>query len=309
MKTKTHQARLALLLQSFFTERLTQQRMASGCTVQAYRDAFRLLLRYAGKRIGRSPVELSLSDLDAPLVIGFLDHLEKERSNGARSRNARLAAIRAFMRYAAFQEPAMLPTIQRVLAIPMKRFNRTLVGFLSLEEVEALLDAPNRSTWTGERDHAMLATFYNTGARVSEIASMRVSDLVLVGASSVHIRGKGRKERAVPLWNATAKTLRHWVQRLGADGTAPVFPNGKGEAMTRSGIAERLRAAVHEATKVCPSLGKRPVSPHTLRHTTAMHLLQSDVDITVIALWLGHESISTTHQYVEADLSMKKRER
>jgi site-specific recombinase XerD len=264
------------------------------------------LLRYAEQRTGTPPVALTLADLNAPLVLGFLDHLEKERGNSARTRNVRLVAMRSFLHYASHRDPAALPTIQRVLAIPMKRFDRPLLGFLSQEQMQAILEAPDRTTWSGQRDHAMLATFYNTGARVSEIISLRVADVELGRSVAVHIHGKGRKQRVTPLWRSTAQLLRDWLAHVRRDASAPVFPNRVGQTLTRSGVEQRLRAAVAVARTRCPSLKDRHVSPHTLRHTTAMHLLQSGVDLTVIALWLGHESPETTHRYLEADLKMKE---
>jgi integrase/recombinase XerD len=295
------------LLQDFFSQRLVNQRRASARTVASYRDAFRLLLVYAKAHLKKSPSALSLLDLDAPLVLGFLDHLEAERGNGPRSRNVRLAAVRSFMRYASFRDPTALPVIQRVLAIPMKRCDRPLVGFLSRVEIEAILAVPDRSTWTGQRDHVLFATAYNTGARVSEIAALRVGDLVLGAPASLHLRGKGRKEREVPLWKTTAAALAAWSRREHRATDSPLFPNRRGGHLSRSGIEQRLRVAVRAASAACPSLRGRRVSPHTLRHTTAMHLLAAGVDITVIALWLGHESPATTHQYVEANLAMKER--
>jgi integrase/recombinase XerD len=295
------------LLQDFFCQRLIAQRQASGRTVASYRDAFRLLLRYATTRTGKAPTALTLADLDAPLVLGFLSHLESQRGNGPRSRNARLAAVRSFMRYASFQDPASLPVIERVMAIPMKRFDRPLLGFLTKEEMDAILDIPARSTWTGQRDYVMLATFYNTGARVSEIAALRRRDIAQGSHATVHLHGKGRKQRVVPLWRSTAAALATWLRRDPRDATAPLFPNHRGASLSRSGIEHRLRVAVGAAAARCPSLVGRRVSPHTLRHTTAMHLLTAGVDITVIALWLGHESPATTHMYVEADLAMKER--
>jgi site-specific recombinase XerD len=216
-------------------------------------------------------------------------------------------AVRSFLRYASYRDPAALPTIQRVLAIPLKRFDRPLLGFLSREQMQALIDAPDRTTWSGQRDHIMLSTFYNTGARVSEIIGLRVNDVELNRSAAVHIRGKGRKQRLTPLWRGTARLLRDWLARQHSDGNAPVFPNRAGHALSRSGVEQRLRVAVAVAQQSCPSLRGLSVSPHTLRHTTAMHLLQSGVDLTVIALWLGHESPETTHHYIEADLTMKER--
>lgn len=295
------------LLQSFFCQRLINQRNVSSQTVASYRDTFRLLLRYAEQRTRKPPVALTLTDLDAPLVLGFLDHLQKERGNCARTRNLRLVALRSFLHYASHLDPTALPTVQRVLAIPMKRFDRPLLGFLSHEEIHAILAAPDRTTWSGKRDHVLLTTLYNTGARVSEAIGMRVADLDLNASPSVHICGKGRKERVTPLWSGTAKLLARWLPLVQRNANAPLFPNRAGLPLTRSGVEQRLRSAVVLARRGCPSLQARRVSPHTLRHTTAMHLLQSGVDITVIALWLGHESIETTHRYIEADLSMKER--
>lgn len=297
-----------VLIQDYFTQRLALQRQASPRTIASYRDAFRLLLTYAEEKTGKPPVELQLTDFDAPLIVGFLDHLESERKNSARSRNARLAAIRSFLKYASLRDPASLPVIQRALAIPMKRFDREILGFLSHEEMEALLAVPDLSTWCGQRDHAMLSTFYNTGARVSEITALRVSEATLDRGAAVHLHGKGRKERVVPLWKQTAATLKRWLGQHGsAHPDAPLFPNRAGTPMSRSGVENRLATMVASACARCPTLNGRRISPHTLRHSTAMHLLQSGVDITVIALWLGHENLATTHQYVEADLAMKER--
>lgn len=297
------------LLQDFFCQRLLNQRNVTARTVASYRDSFRLLLGYTESQLHRSPTAVTLAHLDAPLILGFLDHLEKQRGNCVRSRNLRLVAIRSFLRYAAQRDPTALPSIQRVLAIPMKRFDRPLLGFLSRPEMEAILEAPNRSTWSGQRDHVLLTTLYNTGARVSEIVGLRVADLDPSAGSgaSVRVRGKGRKERVTPLWRSTAKLLRDWLDRGNRAPKSPLFPNCHGRPLSRSGVEQRLRAAVTGAEKSCPSLHGRRISPHTVRHTTAMHLLQSGVDLTVVALWLGHESLATTHQYIEADLAMKER--
>jgi integrase/recombinase XerD len=295
------------LVQDFFCQRLIAQRNVSPRTVASYRDTFRLLLRYAEEHLKKHPTQLVLSDLDAALVSSFLEYVEKIRGNSPRSRNLRLAAIRAFMRYGASRNPACLATIERVLAIPNKRFCRPLLGFLSRLEMEAILAAPDRSTWSGRRDHVMLATFYNTGARVSELTGLRVQDVKLDRDPAVHLHGKGRKQRAVPLWKRTALVLGQWLRQNSPHPLAPVFPNRLGNPLSRSGVEHRLRLAVRQAATRCPSLVDRKVSPHTLRHTTAMHLLQSGVDITIIALWLGHESPTTTHQYIEADMKMKER--
>jgi len=298
-----------VLLQDFFGQRLLGQRNVTARTVAAYRDAFRLLLRYTQAQLNRAPTSLTLAELDAPLILGFLDHLEKDRGNCVRSRNLRLVALRSFLRYAAYRDPTALPTIQRVLAIPMKRFDRPLLGFLSRPEMEAILAAPDRSTWSGHRDQVMLTTLYNTGARVSEIVGLRIADLdrAAGAGASVRLHGKGRKERVTPLWRSTAKLLGDWLDRVPGEPAAPLFPNRHGRPLSRSGVEQRLRAAVAIAQTRCPSLSGRAISPHTFRHTTAMHLLQSGVDLSVIALWLGHESPTTTHRYLEADLAMKER--
>jgi integrase/recombinase XerD len=298
---------LARLLQRFFLERLVQQQRLSACTVASYRDTFRLLLGFAEQRLQRAVATLCLRDLDAPLVLAFLNYLETERRNGIRTRNVRLAAIRTFLHYAALQEPAALMQIQQMLAIPMKRFERPLVGFLSPAEVEAILAAPDAATWSGRRDRLLLLLLYNTGARVSEIIAVRRGDVDVQHEHAVHLHGKGRKERVVPLWKRTTQCLRDWMRALPSGPAQPLLPNRFGRAMSRSGVEERLQRAVEAAAGACPSLRNRRVSPHVVRHTTAMHLLQSGVDMAVIALWLGHEDVSTTHQYVEADLAMKER--
>jgi integrase/recombinase XerD len=298
---------IAPLVQAFFAEHLLHHKNVSPQTVAAYRDSFRLLLTFIQQRCGTEPVALRVQDLDAPVVLDFLDHLELNRDNTARSRNARLAAIRSFYRFVALREPACLGVASRVLAIPNKRAQRRLVGFLTRPEIDAVLAAPDPAQWAGRRDHALLLTLYNTGARVSEITLLRQHQLALDTGPSVQLLGKGRKQRAVPLWSRTARVLRRWLDELGTGPQAPAFPNARGQPLTRHGVAFLLRKATECACATCPSLGNKPVSPHTIRHTTAMHLLQSGVDPAVIALWLGHESVETTHVYVEADLSMKKK--
>lgn len=295
------------LVQRFFTGRLIQQQAVSTRTVAAYRDTFRLLLGYAERQLGKPPARLTLGDFNAELILGFLAHLEAERHNTVRSRNARLAGIRAFARYVAVQCPPALRLIQRILAIPMKRFDKPMLGFLSREEMQALLAAPDRTTWYGRRDQVLLQLLYNTGARVSELIGIRVQDLELAITASVRLHGKGRKQRSVPLWKETAEEIRRWLQFAGLQKEQPVLPNRWGTPMTRANVAQRIALAVSTAIPQCPSLQGRTISPHTLRHTTAMHLLQAGVDLTVIALWLGHESPVTTHGYVEADLQMKER--
>lgn len=295
------------LLQQFFVQRLMQQLNASPRTISAYRDSFRLLLAFAGARLGKSPTALTFDDLNASFILDFLNYLENERHNSVRSRNARFAAIRSFMDYAALREPATLAITQSVLAISMKRFEQPLVGFLSRQHIEAILAAPDPSTWAGQRDRVMLATLYNTGARVSELTGMRVADLLLEPGPAVRIHGKGRKERSVPLWRSTVMQLKRWLHEYPRRPEQPLFPNRSGGPLTRVGVSERLKQAAQTAAKEYPELRKRRVSPHIIRHSTAMHLLQAGVNITVIAIWLGHESPTTTHQYVEADLKMKER--
>lgn len=293
------------LLQDFFLRRLISQRGASGHTIASYRDTFELLLRFAEERTGRSAATFALGDVDAPVVLDFLDHLEAARGNSVRTRNARLTAIRSFMRFASLRDPVSLPVAQRVLAIPTKRFERPVLGFLSREEMQAVLDAPDRKTWSGRRDAVLLTTLYNTGARVSEILALRRVDLLVDRQASLLLHGKGRKERVVPLWPSTAKMIRQWLARSHGADVASVFTNRGGKPLSRSGVRQRLDRAVRRAAERCPSLARRHVSPHTIRHTTAMHLLQAGVDLTVIALLLGHEDPSTTHRYLESDLAMK----
>jgi site-specific recombinase XerD len=301
------QTDLARLLQRFFYERLIQQQHASSRTIASYRDTFRLLLAFFAQHCQRELTTLCLADLDATRVLAFLDHLESTRHNGIRTRNARLAAIRAFLGYAGLQEPSALASIQPVLAIPMKRFERPLIGFLSQQEMEAILAAPDATHWSGRRDRLLLLLLYNTGARVSELIAIRRQDLDLAQHPGVHLHGKGRKERAVPLWKRTATQVRDWLRRQPHAPSQPLLPNRFGRPMSRSGVTERLRRAAETAAEDCPSLRQRQLSPHVVRHTTAMHLLQAGVDMAVIALWLGHEDIATTHQYLEADLAMKER--
>jgi site-specific recombinase XerD len=307
MKVHASTASLGPLLQQFFVERLMQQRHASTRTVAAYRDCFRLLLAFAERRLRKRPAEILLEQLNASLILDFLEHLEKQRGNSIRSRNARFAAIRSFMHYAGLMEPTALAVCQSVLAIPMKRFERPLIGFLSRKHIEAIIAAPDANTWTGRRDHVMLMTLYNTGARVSELIGLRVGDVQLEASPAVRIRGKGRKERSVPLWSSTARQLRRWLRELAHGPEQPIFPSRSGGVLTRTTGTERLKLAAIAAAKQYPELENRRISPHVFRHSIAMHLLQAGVDITVIALWLGHESPGTTHMHVEADLAMKER--
>lgn len=297
----------AALAQAFFAEHLQQQRAMSPRTVAAYRDAFVLFLDFATSKLHRQPTAMQLQEITPALILAFLDHLERERGNSVRSRNARLAALRAFLRFAGRRDVTALQVVEQALNVPMKRFERPMVGFLSREEMLAVIGEPG-SSWTSQRDHLLLRMLYNTGARVSEVIAIKVADVVLDGAACVHLHGKGRKQRTVPLWRSTVKQIRAWLKlNRQFEPNSPLLPNRDRNAMTRGNVAQRVALAVKAATAAQPQLAKRSISPHTVRHTTAMHLLQSGVDITVIALWLGHDSPVTTHHYVEADLAMKER--
>lgn len=295
------------LLQAFFTDRLLKQRRASPHTVTAYRNAFRLLLRFAAVRLGRAPSRLALTDLDAAFLGEFLDHLERERGNCPRSRNARLAALHAFFRYVAFAAPAYALLCQQVLAIPSKRFERGIVEFLDEDETEALLDAPHPASWIGRRDRALLLVAVQTGLRVSELTALCRQDVVFGSGAHVRCLGKGRKFRCTPLRRDVARVLEAWLREchLGVD--APVFPSSRGGRMSDDAVERLVAKHVAAARRCCPSLGSKRVTPHTLRHTAAMRLLQAGVDRSVIALWLGHESIETTQMYLHADLQLKEK--
>lgn len=296
------------LVQAYFGEYLTQQRALSPQTIAAYRDGFVLFLEFAEKQLGKSPAAMALADVTPELIMAFLNHLERQRHNSVRSRNARLAAIRSFLKFAAHRDVSSLHVVERALGVPVKRFERPMFGYLTREEMLAVIGEPNES-WVSQRDHALFLLMYNTGARVSEIIGIKVIDVVLdANAACVHLHGKGRKQRSVPLWHATVKALRAWLRANPEFATeAPLLPNRNGHSMTRANVTLRLALAVQHATETQPALAKRRVSPHTIRHTTAMHLLQAGVDISVIAMWLGHESPATTHHYIEADLAMKER--
>ena len=298
---------LAPILEAFFTERLQQQRQASPHTIAAYRDTFRLLLGFAKRHLGKAPSDLLLADVDASLVGSFLEHLEKERGNGARTRNARLAAVRSFFRFAAAREPGHAELIQRVLAIPQKRFDRNLVSFLKVPEVEAVLAAPDHSTWLGRRDHALLLVAVRTGLRVSELTGLRVEDCVLGTGAHVRCHGKGRKERCTPLDRDTVGVLRDWIKIRGATTADFVFPSQRGGRLSTDAVARLLAKHVASATRICATLARKHVTPHVLRHTMAVHLLEAGIVREVIALWLGHEGVATTQIYLDADLAMKER--
>jgi integrase/recombinase XerD len=304
---KPAQLSFPALVQTFFAEHLTQQRALSSRTVAAYRDAFLLFLEFAEHRLHKAPAVLQLADLTPALILAFLDHLEKDRHNAVRSRNARLAALRTFLKFAAHRDVSALHVVEQALGVPMKRCEQPILGFLTREEMLAVIGLPGES-WTSQRDVLLLALMYNTGARVSEVVGIKVADIVLAPAACVHLHGKGRKQRSVPLWRSTVKLLRAWLRlnpELGP--SSALLPNRDGQAMTRSNVTQRLALAVQAAARTMPSLASRAISPHSIRHSTAMHLLQSGVDISVIALWLGHESPTTTHQYIEADLAMKEK--
>jgi site-specific recombinase XerD len=283
------------------------QQRVSGHTLASYRDTFRLGFEFIRKKTGRAASQQTLEDWDAPNTLRFLDHLEKERGCQPRTRNSRLAALRAFMRYVSQQEPAALALSSRVLAIPMKRFDRPLLGFLSKEELDSIVSAANPDTLSGRRDGLLFRLLFHTGARVSEILALRRQDILWGQMTTVQLRGKGRKQRAVPLLKSMAADVKRYLTLLPQEPSTPVFTNRFGHSLTRSGVEKRLRLAVTRATKQCPSLKGRAISPHTFRHSTAMHLLQAGVDIVVIALMLGHESPSTTHHYIELDMRMKER--
>jgi site-specific recombinase XerD len=295
------------LVQAFFAEHLTQQRALSVRTVATYRDAFVLFLDFVQAHCAKSPTAITLTDLTPELILAFLDHLERKRHNSVRSRNARLAALRSFLKFAAHRDPSALHVIERALGVPAKRFERPMLGYLSNPQMRAIIGVPN-TTWTSRRDHLLLGLLYNTGARVSEIIGVRVADVVLHGAACVHLHGKGRKQRSVPLWRSIANETRAWLKhnpRLAAH--CALLPNRDGEIMTRWNVRQRLAVAVRAAAGQRPELAARRISPHTIRHSTAMRLLQSGEHPDVIALWLGHENPTTTHHYVEANLSMKTR--
>ena len=298
---------LAPTVQAFFTDRLVRQRQASPHTLAAYRDTLRLLVRFVAERRRVAPSMLDVSDLDAPAISAFLDHREHDCQNSIRTRNARLAAIRSLFRFAALRHPEHAASIARVLAIPPKRFERQLVTFLTAPEVDALLAAPARSTWTGRRDHALLALAVQTGLRVSELIALRTADVHLGTGPHVSCLGKGRKRRVTPLTAAVVATLRGWLAERRGPETSPVFPTRTGTPLSRDALERRLRIYVATAGRTCPSLREKTITLHVLRHTAAMRLLHAGVDTAVIALWLGHEQVETTQIYLHADLKLKER--
>lgn len=296
----------AALLQRFFTQRLMQQRQASPHTIRSYRDTFRQFLKFVQLRLHQLPSRLTFEEIDAPLIVAFLDYLEKEQRVSVRSRNLRLTAIHSFFRYAAFEAPAHGAQIQRVLAIPSKRFTQTLVEFLTRPEVDALLAAPDSRTWSGRRDHAFILVAVQTGLRLSEMTGLKRKDLILGTGVHLRILGKGRKERCIPLAKSTRTVLTSWLREPPRGGGDVLFPSARGERLSVHGVQYLLNKHRMTAAKVCPSLKDKRVTVHRLRHTMAMDLLQAGVDRAVIALWLGHESVETTQIYLEATLAMKE---
>ncbi len=303
----TSSTTFAGLLEAFFTDRLMRQRHVSPHTIVSYRETFRQLLRFAQDRLKKPPAQMGLEDLDAPLIGAFLDHAEKVRGLSARSRNVRLAAIRSFFRYVALEEPRRSAVVQRVLAMPNKRFEKRQVNCLTRPEAEALLAAPDRKTWSGRRDHALLVVAVQTGLRCSELAGLRIEDVELGRGPHLRCRGKGRKERCTPLRRETVALLRTWLRERHGQPSDPVFPSARGVHLSVAGIEYAVRKHVTAARVHCASLRRKRVSPHCLRHTLAMDLLHSGVDRSVIALWLGHESPETTQIYLEADMALKEK--
>jgi site-specific recombinase XerD len=298
---------LAPTLEAFFSSRLIDEKGVSPHTIAAYRDTFRLLLCFAQQRIGTPPSKLTIEDLDAPLIAAFLDHLEHDRGNSARTRNARLAAIHSMFRYAALKHPEHAALIARVLAIPTKRHDRAIISHLTAEEVSALLAAPDRARWIGRRDHTLITLAIQTGLRVTELTSLSCQDVHLGTGAHVTTSGKGRKHRATPLTKQTVAVLRSWLQERDGQPNQPLFPTSRGRALSRDAIALLLTKHTTTASSKCPTLTAKTVSPHVLRHTAAMNLLHAGVDSTVIALWLGHESVETTQVYIHADMAIKER--
>ena len=297
----------ATLLQRFFTERLVQQRQASPHTISSYRDTFRLLLKYTRKQLRKPPDRIAFEDIDAPLIGAFLNDLQNSRGITARSRNIRLAAIRSFFNFASFEMPTQLAQIQRVLAIPTKRYTRTQIGYLTHPEVDALLAVPSRKTWSGRRDHALLLVTVQTGARLSEVTGLKQQDVSLGAGAYIRITGKGRKERCTPLTKQSVGVLKSWLQEPVRGNSDMLFPNARGGRLSADGMAYILAKHMAVASQACPSLKRKHVTPHVLRHTAAMELLEAGVDTTVIALWLGHESVETTHIYLTASLALKEK--
>jgi site-specific recombinase XerD len=294
------------LLQRFFTDRLRQQRQASPHTLAGYRDTFRLLLRFAAERLGRAPSALTLEDFTPAFVSDFLDYLERVRSNSNRTRNARLAAIHSFAQYVALNEPAHALLCQRLLAIPSRRYERTVVQFLTAAEMDALLAMPDASTWIGQRDRTLLLVTFQTGLRVSEVIGLTREDIVFGPGASLRCLGKGRKHRCTPLRRDAVAALAAWLRTQPGSPTDPLFPSIRGQSLSRDAVERLVTRYAAAAAERCASLKGKRVTPHVLRHGTAMELLRHGVDRSVIALWLGHESVETTQRYLHADLRLKE---
>ena len=302
----THSLDIPELLQSFFSNRLIAQRQASPHTIASYRDTFRLLLQFAHQKLGKPASRITLEDLNAPFIGAFLDSLEHDHGNAVRTRNLRMTVIRSFFRYTALESPQHAGLVQRVLAIPSKRHERRLVGFLSRPEIEALLSMPDRNIWRGRRDHALLLMAAQTGLRVSEITALRQQDVVLGRGAHVHCVGKGRKERCTPLAKSTAAVLAEWIREQGPASGQILFPNAQGGRLSSDAVQYLVSRYAAAAEQKCPTLKAKRVTPHVLRHSAAMELLQGGVDRSAIALWLGHESVETTQIYLDADLALKE---
>jgi integrase/recombinase XerD len=299
---------LAPVLQGFFTDRLVRQKKASPNTVAAYRDTCRLLLAFAQGKTGKAPSQLSLADLDATLVGAFLQHLQEQRGNSSATRNARLAAIHSFYRYALPLIPDRAHTASQVLAIPQRRHDRAIVSYLTGPETDALLAAPDRTTWHGRRDHALLLTAVQTGLRLSELTGLTIADVsTTTPGAAVRTTGKGRKERATPLTRPTVAVLRAWLPEAGPAPSGPAFPTRRGTRMSPDAVQRLVARHAATAARDCRSITSKHVTPHTLRHTAAMALMNAGVDTSVIALWLGHQSAATTHIYLHADMTTKER--
>jgi integrase/recombinase XerD len=297
---------VAPTLQAFFTQRLTHQRQASPHTIAAYRDTLRLLIVFASRRAGKPAASLDIADLTAPVIAAFLDHLQHQRGNSTRTRNARLAAIHSLFAFLALHHPEHAADTARVLAIPTKRADQTIVTFLTQPETDALLAAPDTSTRTGRRDHALLLLAVQTGLRAGELTGLTRGDVYLGVGAHVSCHGKGRKDRITPLTTTTITVLRAWLREHAGSPADPLFPTNRGTRMSSDALQQRTAHHATTATKRCPSLRDKTVTPHVLRHTAAMRLLHAGVDITVIALWLGHESVTTTQIYLQADLTLKQ---
>jgi site-specific recombinase XerD len=298
---------IAATLQAFFTERLAKQRQVSTRTVASYRDSLKLLLAFTQQRTGKPPTSLDWADLDADLIAAFLDHLELQRHNSPRTRNLRLTAIRSLFSFAALRHPEHAESIQRVLAVPAKRFDKQLIAFLTAPEINALLEAPDKGRWEGRRDRALLLTAVQTGLRVSELTGLACGDVTFGDGAAVRCLGKGRKHRTVPLTTATQAVLREWLAERGRRNDQPLFPTRSGRKLSTDAVERLVRLHAATAARTCPTIRPEQLHPHVLRHSCAMALLQAGVDTAVIALWLGHADLRSTAIYLHADMTIKQR--